>query len=51
MSSDLLVDLQEDLAGEDSANNALDQLKLSPMDERHCLPDDVECLSKSGKYT
>ncbi|XP_061102593.1 rho GTPase-activating protein 1 isoform X1 [Conger conger] len=47
MASDLLVDLQEDLAGDDTANSALDQLKLSPMDDSQCLPDDVDCLSKS----
>ncbi|KAJ8247712.1 hypothetical protein GJAV_G00249440 [Gymnothorax javanicus] len=47
MASDLLVDLQEDLAGEDAPNSALDQLKLSPMEDRLFPPDNVDILSKS----
>ncbi|KAJ8340506.1 hypothetical protein SKAU_G00351390 [Synaphobranchus kaupii] len=47
MASDLLVDLQEDLAGEDTPDSALDQLKLSPMEDGECLTDDMASLSKS----
>ncbi|XP_035273901.1 rho GTPase-activating protein 1 [Anguilla anguilla] len=47
MASELLVDFQEDLAGEDTPNNSLDQLKLSPMEDRKCLADEMDSLSKS----
>ncbi|KAG9352162.1 hypothetical protein JZ751_020575 [Albula glossodonta] len=47
MASDLLVDLQDDLAGEDTPNSALDQLKLSPMEDKQWPPDDTASLSKS----
>ncbi|KAJ8413137.1 hypothetical protein AAFF_G00107190 [Aldrovandia affinis] len=47
MASDLLVDLQDDLAGEDTPNSALDQLKLSPMEDKQWPPDDTTTPSKS----
>jgi len=47
MSSDLLVDLQDDLGGDDSPSAALDQLKL--VQDKQWLPDDPVNLSKSGE--
>ncbi|XP_048040881.1 rho GTPase-activating protein 1 isoform X1 [Megalobrama amblycephala] len=46
MSSDLLVDLQDDLGGDDSPSAALDQLKL--VQDKQWLPDDPVSLSKSA---
>uniref|UniRef100_A0A8C8H3X7 Rho GTPase-activating protein 1-like n=1 Tax=Oncorhynchus tshawytscha TaxID=74940 RepID=A0A8C8H3X7_ONCTS len=40
MSSDLLVDLNDDLGVDDPPSNALDQLKLSPMGDKLWPPDD-----------
>lgn len=48
MSSDLLVDLNDDLGVDDPPSNALDQLKLSPMGDKLWPPDDSS-MSKSGK--
>lgn len=48
MSSDLLVDLNDDLGVDDPSSNALDQLKLSPMGDKLWPPDDSS-MSKSGK--
>jgi len=47
MSSDLLVDLQDDLGGDDSPSAALDQLKL--VQDKQWPPDDPFSMSKSGK--
>ncbi|XP_028812083.1 rho GTPase-activating protein 1 [Denticeps clupeoides] len=47
MSSEILVDFQDDLAGDDAPSNALDQLKLSPMEEKQWPPDDLANMSKS----
>lgn len=47
MSSDLLVDLQDDLGGDDSPSAALDQLKL--VQSKQWPPDDPVSLSKSGE--
>ncbi|TRY82396.1 hypothetical protein DNTS_002482 [Danionella cerebrum] len=46
MSSDLLVDLHDDLGGDDSPSAALDQLKL--VQDKQWLPDDPSSLSKSA---
>uniref|UniRef100_A0A8C8JH87 Uncharacterized protein n=1 Tax=Oncorhynchus tshawytscha TaxID=74940 RepID=A0A8C8JH87_ONCTS len=46
MSSDLLVDLNDDLGVDDPPSNALDQLKLSPMGDKLWPPDDSS-MSKS----
>uniref|UniRef100_A0A8C1AJ40 Rho GTPase activating protein 1 n=1 Tax=Cyprinus carpio carpio TaxID=630221 RepID=A0A8C1AJ40_CYPCA len=46
MSSDLLVDLHDDLGGDDSPSAALDQLKL--VQDKQWLPDDPVSLSKSA---
>ncbi|KAJ7985775.1 hypothetical protein DPEC_G00343970 [Dallia pectoralis] len=46
MSSDLLVDLNDDLVGDEHPSNALDQLKLSPMGDKLWPPDDSN-MSKS----
>uniref|UniRef100_A0A6Q2ZNF7 Rho GTPase activating protein 1 n=1 Tax=Esox lucius TaxID=8010 RepID=A0A6Q2ZNF7_ESOLU len=46
MSSDLLVDLNDDLGGDEPPSNALDQLKLSPMGDKLWPPDDSN-MSKS----
>nr|XP_046205657.1 rho GTPase-activating protein 1-like [Oncorhynchus gorbuscha] len=46
MSSDLLVDLNDDLGVDDPSSNALDQLKLSPMGDKLWPPDDSS-MSKS----
>uniref|UniRef100_A0AAY4B0Y7 Rho GTPase-activating protein 1 n=1 Tax=Denticeps clupeoides TaxID=299321 RepID=A0AAY4B0Y7_9TELE len=48
MSSEILVDFQDDLAGDDAPSNALDQLKLSPMEEKQWPPDDLANMSKSS---
>ncbi|XP_052008176.1 rho GTPase-activating protein 1-like [Xyrauchen texanus] len=45
MSSDLLVDLHDDLGGDDSPSAALDQLKL--VQDKQWPPDDPVSLSKS----
>lgn len=47
MSSDLLVDLHDDLGGDDSPSAALDQLKL--VQSKQWPPDDPVSLSKSGE--
>ncbi len=47
MSSDLLVDLHDDLGGDDSPSAALDQLKL--VQDKQWPPDDPVSLSKSGE--
>lgn len=47
MSSDLLVDFQDDLGGDDSPSAALDQLKL--VQDKQWPPDDPFSLSKSGE--
>ncbi|KAI2662551.1 Rho GTPase-activating protein 1 [Labeo rohita] len=46
MSSDLLVDLHDDLGGDDSPSAALDQLKL--VQDKQWPPDDPAGLSKSA---
>uniref|UniRef100_A0A8C7QD43 Rho GTPase activating protein 1 n=1 Tax=Oncorhynchus mykiss TaxID=8022 RepID=A0A8C7QD43_ONCMY len=46
MSSDLLVDLNDDLGVDDPPSNALDLLKLSPMGDKLWPPDDSS-MSKS----
>uniref|UniRef100_A0A672SNA7 Rho GTPase-activating protein 1-like n=1 Tax=Sinocyclocheilus grahami TaxID=75366 RepID=A0A672SNA7_SINGR len=46
MSSDLLVDLHDDLGGDDSPSAALDQLKL--VQDKQWPPDDPVSLSKSA---
>ncbi|KAL1007038.1 hypothetical protein UPYG_G00081100 [Umbra pygmaea] len=46
MSSDLLVDLSDDLGGDEAPSNSLDQLKLSPMGDKLWPPDDSN-MSKS----
>ncbi|XP_038846723.1 rho GTPase-activating protein 1 isoform X2 [Salvelinus namaycush] len=46
MSSDLLVDLNDDLGVDDPPSNALNQLKLSPMGDKLWPPDDSS-MSKS----
>lgn len=50
MSSDLLVDLHDELGGDDSPGAALDQLKLVP--EKQWPQDDPDPVgvSKSGEY-
>lgn len=47
MSSDLLVDLHDELGGDDSPGAALDQLKLVP--EKQWPQDDPVSVSKSGE--
>lgn len=47
MSSDLLVDLHDELGGDDSPSAALDQLKLVP--EKQWPQDDPVSVSKSGE--
>ncbi|MGH0117442.1 UNVERIFIED_CONTAM: hypothetical protein FKN15_034629 [Acipenser sinensis] len=47
MASDLLTDLQDDLASDDPAN-ALDQLKLSPLEDKKWLSEEELGMSKSG---
>lgn len=47
MSSDLLVDLHDELGGDDSPSAALDQLKLVP--EKQWPQDDPVSGSKSGE--
>ncbi|XP_058857949.1 rho GTPase-activating protein 1 [Acipenser ruthenus] len=46
MASDLLTDLQDDLASDDPAN-ALDQLKLSPLEDKKWLSEEELGMSKS----
>ncbi|XP_067104705.1 rho GTPase-activating protein 1 [Osmerus mordax] len=46
MSSDLLVDLSDDLGADDPSSNALDHLKLSPMEDKQ-WPPDLSTMSKS----
>lgn len=47
--SEILVDFQDDLAGDDTPSNALDHLKLSPMEDKQWPSDDMASMSKSGK--
>lgn len=47
--SEILVDFQDDLAGDDAPSNALDHLKLSPMEDKQWPSDDMASMSKSGK--
>ncbi|KAG2463066.1 RHG01 protein, partial [Polypterus senegalus] len=47
MSSELLVDLQDDLASDDAAR-ALDQLKLSPLEDKTWPAEEVKEVGKSG---
>lgn len=45
--SEILVDFQDDLATEDPPSNALDHLKLSPMEDRQWPADDLANIGKS----
>ncbi|KAL2088769.1 hypothetical protein ACEWY4_015668 [Coilia grayii] len=45
--SEILVDFQDDLAGDDAPSNALDQLKLSPMEDKQWPSDNLASMSKS----
>lgn len=47
--SEILVDFQDELAGDDTPSNALDHLKLSPMEDKQWPSDDLASMSKSGK--
>ncbi|XP_012670320.2 rho GTPase-activating protein 1 isoform X2 [Clupea harengus] len=45
--SEVLVDFQDDLAVDDAPSSALDQLKLSPMEDKQWPSDDLASMSKS----